>query len=101
MAKTNKGSADHDRFAPVRAVRLRFTILATNNLEPCLDELEVFDAEGRNVALAAEGTRVASSGDTTVADRHELRFVNDGRYGNARSWMSNEVGRGWSTTIGC
>ena len=92
---TVHAKANHDRFAPVTADRLRFTILATNSREPCIDELEVFDVEGRNVALAATGTRVASSGDTTVADRHELRFVNDGRYGNSRSWMSSEVGRGW------
>src|SRR6185295_18398692 len=43
-----------DRFATVRAKRLRFTILATNNLEPCVDELEVFNTAGINVALAAK-----------------------------------------------
>ena len=35
-----------DRFAAVPAKRLRFTILATNNLEPCVDELEVFNTAG-------------------------------------------------------
>ena len=35
-----------DRFAPVKARRVRFTIKATNNLVPCLDELEVFNIEG-------------------------------------------------------
>jgi hypothetical protein len=86
-----------DRFASVKAKRLRFTIRETNNLEPCLDELEVFDASGDNVALARAAVTVTSSGDTTVADRHELRFINDGLYGNSRSWMSNEKGRGWVT----
>jgi hypothetical protein len=38
---------------------------------------------------------VTSSGDTVVADRHELRFVNDGEYGNSRSWMSATHGGGW------
>jgi hypothetical protein len=80
-----------DRFATLRAKRLRFTILATNNLEPCVDELEVFNTAGINVALAA---KVTSSGNTVVADRHELRFVNDGHYGNSRSWMSNKKGKG-------
>lgn len=84
-----------DRFAPLKAKRTRFTILRTNRLEPCIDELEVFDAAGRNIALAREGTTVTSSGDTIVADRHELRHVNDGQYGNSRSWMSNEKGKGW------
>ncbi len=74
---------------------MRFTVDATNSLEPCLDELEVFDTAGNNVALSDAGATATSSGDTTVADRHELRFVNDGRYGNSRSWMSNEPGRGW------
>jgi hypothetical protein len=84
-----------DRFAPGKAKRLRFTILATNNREPCLDELEVFDVSGRNVALATEGTTVTSSGDIIVADRHDLKHLNDGQYGNSRSWMSNEKGGGW------
>jgi hypothetical protein len=84
-----------DRFAPVKAKRVRFTIRETNNLEPCVDELEVFDPAGTNVALASTGTTVTSSGDTVVAERHELRFLNDGEYGNSRSWMSAERGRGW------
>jgi hypothetical protein len=84
-----------DRFAPVAAKKLRFTIRSTNNLEPCLDEVEVFDVIGANVARPGAGAKITSSGDTVVADRHELRFVNDGEYGNSRSWMSNEVGKGW------
>ncbi len=84
-----------DRFIPVQAKRVRFTIEQTNTLEPCIDELECFDMTGRNVALASEGAKVTSSGDTVVADRHELRHINDGKYGNSHSWMSNEKGRGW------
>lgn len=86
-----------DRFAPVKTKRVRFTIRGTNNLEPCVDELEVFDTNGVNVALASKGTTATSSGNTVVADRHELRFVNDGEYGNSRSWMSSEHGGGWVT----
>jgi mono/diheme cytochrome c family protein len=84
-----------DRFAPVTTRRLRFTIDATNNLEPCIDELEVFTTGGENVALATSGTRVTASGSRVSPNRHELRFVNDGQYGNSRSWMSDEVGKGW------
>ncbi|RBP37364.1 cytochrome c [Roseimicrobium gellanilyticum] len=84
-----------DRFARVKTKRLRFTIEATNNLEPCIDELEVFNVTGNNIALATAGATITSSGDTVVADRHELRFLNDGVYGNSRSWMSNETGKGW------
>ncbi len=80
-----------ERFNPVKAKRLRLIIKATNNLEPCIDELEVFDSSGKNVALASIGTKPSASGSTTVADRHELRFVNDGVYGNSRSWMADRT----------
>ncbi len=81
-----------DRFAPVTARRLRFTVLATNGLEPCLDELEVIDTQGRNVARTA---RVTTSGNLIVPDRHDPDHLNDGQYGNERSWLGNEPGKGW------
>jgi|694.fasta_scaffold00432_34 hypothetical protein len=84
-----------DRIVPHRGTKLRFTILKTNNLEPCIDELEVFNKSGTNIALAKHGAKVRSSGDNVAADRHELRFIHDGVYGNSRSWMSSEMGRGW------
>jgi len=84
-----------DRFAPVKAKRVRFTILATNHLEPCIDELEVFNTGGANIGLDAAGAKRTSSGNIGVAERHELRFLNDGRYGNSRSWMGSEIGKGW------
>jgi hypothetical protein len=84
-----------DRFPPVKTQRLRFTIKATTNLEPCIDELEVFNTRGENVALATTGTKRKSSGDIGVAERHELRFLTDGRYGNSRSWLSSAMGQGW------
>ena len=28
-------------------------------------------------------------------DIHKLEHINDGHYGNAKSWISNEAGRGW------
>ena len=87
--------SNSDRFAPVKTRRVRFTINATNNLEPCIDELEIFTPEGRNVALAKAGTKVSSSGDTVVANRHELKQIHDGLYGNSQSWMSSEFGKGW------
>ncbi|WP_146576592.1 PSD1 and planctomycete cytochrome C domain-containing protein [Neorhodopirellula pilleata] len=84
-----------DRFTPVRTTRLRFTVLATNRLEPCIDELEVFNKAGQNIALASLGTVATTSGDKIVANRHEPRFIHDGKYGNSRSWMSSGVGEGW------
>jgi hypothetical protein len=89
---------NEERFAPVEAKVVRFTVAATNNgIEPCVDELEVFVAgEGaRNVALASAGARAAASGTYPGSSRHKLEHVNDGRYGNERSWISDEAGRGW------
>ncbi len=74
-----------DRFAPIKARRIRFTIRETNELEPCIDELEVYNTAGRNIAPASEGTIATSSGDIIVADRHDLKHINDGLYGNARA----------------
>ena len=84
-----------ERFESISADRVRLTILKTNRLEPCIDEFEVIDSEGNNIALASLGATVTASGSNTAPNRHELRFVNDGQYGNSRSWMSNEVGGGW------
>jgi len=84
-----------DRFTPVTARRLRYAILATNSLEPCIDELEVFNTRGVNVALASLGTSVRTSGDVLSPDRHDPKFVNDGLFGNSRSWLGNMAGKGW------
>jgi len=92
--------ANLERFAPVRARFVRIQVEATTGSEPCIDELEVFSADNnrsapRNVALASFGTKVTSSSNLPGYEIHQLRFVNDGRYGNAASWISNEPGRGW------
>jgi hypothetical protein len=87
-----------ERFNPVKARFIRFTVLATNNLEPCIDELEVFTSgpSPRNVALASAGARLTSSGNYAAAPAiHRLDFINDGVYGNSHSWISSEVGKGW------
>ncbi len=88
-----------DRFAPITARLVRFTVLATNQAEPCLDELEVYTAgdSSQNVALAEHGALATASsvyaGGTTKL--HRLDHINDGRYGNGRSWISAEPGAGW------
>jgi len=86
-----------DRFAPIEATRVRFTILATNGQEPCLDELEVFtdESQPRNVALASAGANVKVSGSYPGFTIHKREHINDARYGNGRSWISNEAGKGW------
>ncbi|MBI1313935.1 DUF1553 domain-containing protein [bacterium] len=84
-----------DRFPPIKARFVRFTIEATNTgSQPCIDELEVFTGE-RNVALASLGAKATASSTLPGYDIHKLEHINDGRYGNARSWISNEAGKGW------
>jgi hypothetical protein len=86
-----------DRFAPIEARFLRFTVTATTDIEPCIDELEVFTAGPMpwNVALAAGGTKASSSSNYPHSEIHKLEHLNDGQYGNSRSWISNERGKGW------
>lgn len=88
-----------ERFAAVEAKFVRFTITATNQAEPCIDELEVFTAgdEPRNVALAKNGTKATASSTLPGYAIHKLEHINDGRYGNSWSWISNEPGRGQVT----
>ncbi len=86
-----------ERFAPTKARFVRMTIHATNSAEPCIDELEIFTigAKPENVALASRGTKVKASSSLPGFAIHKLDHVNDGRYGNSFSWISNEPGRGW------
>src|SRR5207247_8573338 len=80
-----------EKVAPVTAKFVRFTIEATSNLEPCIDELEIF-SNRKNVALGAKAT---SSGDYPGNPIHKLEHINDGKYGNSHSWISNSAGKGW------
>jgi Protein of unknown function (DUF1553)/Protein of unknown function (DUF1549)/Planctomycete cytochrome C len=92
-------------FEPVRARRVRFTIRATNDgSEPCLDELVIL-ADGRgnsgvrtldNVALASAGATVSVSSVFPGSSFHKREHLNDGRFGNERSWIPNERGKGWA-----
>lgn len=86
-----------ERFVPVKAKAIRMSIQATNGAEPCIDELEVFTAGTTpvNVALASRGTRATASGTFPGHAIHKLEHINDGQYGNSRSWISNEKGKGW------
>jgi len=85
---------NEDRFAVTDARFVRFTILATTGGEPCIDELEVWSGD-HNVALASSGTKATASGSLAGYEIHKLEHLNDGRPGNARSWISSEAGKGW------
>ena len=86
-----QSSHNEERFEPLLASSVRMRIFATNGAEPCIDELEVWSGE-TNVALQATPS---SSGDYQNNPKHKLEHINDGQFGNPRSWISNEAGGGW------
>ncbi|MDZ4780996.1 MAG: DUF1553 domain-containing protein [Planctomycetia bacterium] len=85
---------NEERFEPVEARFVRFTILETNSSEPCLDELEVYGAS-MNLALASFGAKATCSSALAGNPIHKLEHINDGHYGNSHSWISCEAGAGW------
>lgn len=82
-----------ENFPSTEVKFIRFTISATNAAEPCIDELQVF-SDNQNVALASNGASVRSSGDYEHP-LHKLEHINDGQFGNSRSWISSVRSGGW------
>jgi hypothetical protein len=95
---SQQGRQRSEQFAPVQAKYVRFTVLSTaDNAEPCLDELEIYGAEGgENLALASKGAKASASSLLPGYAIHQVEHLNDGKYGNSRSWISSEKGRGWA-----
>ncbi|PAW89552.1 MAG: hypothetical protein B9S33_02890 [Pedosphaera sp. Tous-C6FEB] len=86
---------NEETFAATEATAVRFTIFAASGGQPCLDELEVYDVAGQNVALATKGARASASGTLPGYPIHKLEHINDGQVGNSRSWISDTTGAGW------
>ena len=84
-----------EQFAPITAKKVRFTIRNTTSLEPCIDELEIWTPDSRNVALARSGSVARASSVYPNSDIHRLEHINDGKYGNSWSWISAETTKGW------
>ena len=95
LAVDPKGN--RERIPPARARFLLFRVNATNTgTEPCLDEIEVFAPGGKeNLALATKGVKASSSSNYQGSPLHKLEHINDGQFGNGRSWISAEAGKGW------
>jgi hypothetical protein len=85
-------TSNEETFAPIEAAAVRFTILACTGAEPCIDELEIYDDAGKNVAPAG---RASASGTLPGYAIHKLAHINDGVTGNDHSWISNTTGTGW------
>ena len=89
-----------ENFGATNARFVRFRVdetIDSNRHEPCLDELEIYGTKDptKNLALASLGTRATSSGNFSGGGPHQLKHINDGAYGNGRSWISSELGGGW------
>ena len=93
LAKSAQGkhpavTAKHniESFPAIEARFVRFTITRSSNVQPCIDELEIF-AGSENLALASKGAKASSAGDFKHP-QHKLAHINDGQYGNAKSWIA-------------
>jgi len=93
LAKSAQGkhpavTAKHniESFPAIEARFVRFTITRSSASQPCIDELEIF-AGSENLALASKGAKASSDGDFKHP-AHKLAHINDGQYGNAKSWIA-------------
>jgi hypothetical protein len=84
-------TANTDLFTPTTAKHLRYVIEDSFSNNACIDELEIFGPNGQNIALKAKTT---SSGDFGPSAIHKLAHINDGKFGNSRSWIVKEP-KGW------
>ncbi|MCP4848288.1 MAG: c-type cytochrome [Verrucomicrobiaceae bacterium] len=78
------------RFAAIEAQFVRVDILPGSQVQPCIDEFEIF-ASGGETNLALTGKATASSLLPGFAHKHQIAFLNDGVYGNERSWIPVEA----------
>ena len=82
-----------EKFPEMEAKFVRFTITKTSrNVQPCIDELEIFSGT-ENLALASKGSKASSGGDFKHP-LHKLAHINDGKYGNPKSWIAAQK-TGW------
>ena len=86
-----------ERFAPVDARFVRFVILDAA-IEPCIDEFEIFSADdpSKNIALATNGAVATASSVFPGNELHRIEHLNDGQYGNSRSWIPHQTVNAWA-----
>ncbi len=84
-------------FAAQPAKFVRFVIHASSAGQACLDELEIFGADGkRNLALAGAGAKASASSCLAGYAIHQVAHLNDGLYGNGHSWIAASAGDEWA-----
>ncbi|MCL2709367.1 MAG: SUMF1/EgtB/PvdO family nonheme iron enzyme [Planctomycetaceae bacterium] len=74
-------------FDPMETKFVRLWVDGGNN-GPCIDEMEVFAPNSEvNLALASLGVKATASSEFPNNPQHKIAHINDGRYGNPRSWI--------------
>ena len=80
------GEPNEYHFDPIEAQFVRVELLGGSRVQPCIDEIEIF-ASGSTKNLALAGKASASSLLPGFERKHQIVFLNDGKYGNPRSWI--------------
>jgi hypothetical protein len=84
-------------FPPAKARYVRLVIHASSRGQPCIDELEVYGPDGKaNLARADAGAKAAASSCLPGYAIHRIAHLNDGRYGNAHSWIAAGTEGEWA-----
>jgi hypothetical protein len=80
----------------VKFVRVSILSSSTGS-EPCLDELEVYgEDDQRNLALPENGGKASASSCIQGYEYHSIAHLNDGKYGNEKSWIAAGPGPEWA-----
>jgi hypothetical protein len=84
-------------FSAAEAKFVRFVVRATSGSQACIDELEIYGADGkRNLALVGGGAKASASSCLAGYPIHKIPHLNDGLYGNAHSWIAASTGTEWA-----
>ena len=78
-------------FPAVQAKLVRVAIHQTNSDSACIDELEIYGPaeEKKNLAAASAGAKASASSCIPGYLIHQIEHLNDGEYGNPKSWIAN------------
>ncbi|NLF57132.1 MAG: discoidin domain-containing protein, partial [Candidatus Hydrogenedens sp.] len=85
-------------FKPQKARFVRFSVVAADGgAQPCIDELEVFEAKGKKGNLAVRpGAKASASSLLEGYPAHKIGHLNDGQYGNGQSWIAAGTANEWA-----
>ena len=97
VGSINPNAANSFLFVPTEAKYVRVGVLESSKGQPCIDEVEVFSGDSStNLALHSNGAKAtASSLLKGFEEKHQIGFLNDGKYGNERSWIPAQT-PGWA-----